>query len=471
MTQNKKMTTPVADFVRAYADSEGARFHMPGHKGQAFLGCEKIDITEIYGADSLYEAEGIIAESEKNAGSLFGSGKTLFSTEGSSQCIRAMLYLAVLNKKPGKRPIVVAARNVHKSFIFAAALLDFDVVWLWPEQNGDKDTDGSATGQPDSICRCPVSADRVEQQLLELGDAVAAVYLTTPDYLGGQLEVARIAEVCHKYNVILAVDNAHGAYLRFLESSGHPMDLGADICCDSAHKTLPVLTGGAYLHISKHAPKVFMEQAKYAMGLFGSTSPSYLTMASLDLCNAYLSDGYAERLDRIINKIQALKSALGEAGWRVVPSDPLKVTVEIPLDTADGNTMTLRDVLTARLRAQGVELEYADPDFLVFMLTPETTERDMERLRSALGTNEIPYVTRKRVSIPCTRQVLSIREAMFSEAERVPLEKAKGRICRIPTVSCPPAIPIAVPGELITEAMLDVFAYYGIDSLDVVKGV
>ena len=95
--ENKKMTTPISDFVKSYAESDTTRLHMPGHKGQSFLGCESWDITEISGADSLYGADGIIAESEANATKLFDSKRTLFSTEGSSQCIRAMLYLAKLN--------------------------------------------------------------------------------------------------------------------------------------------------------------------------------------------------------------------------------------------------------------------------------------------------------------------------------------------------------------------------------------
>ena len=135
--ESKKMTTPIADFVKKYAASNMARLHMPGHKGQSFLGCESWDITEISGADSLYEADGIIAESEANATRVFGSQCTLFSTEGSSQCIRAMLYLAMLNGQSGsntnKRPTIAAARNVHKAFIYAATLLDYDVIWLWPE--------------------------------------------------------------------------------------------------------------------------------------------------------------------------------------------------------------------------------------------------------------------------------------------------------------------------------------------------
>ena len=135
------MNTPIADFVENYAKQNMSRMHMPGHKGKGFLGCERFDITEVSGADSLYEADGIIAESENNAAKLFGTGRTVYSTEGSSQCIRAMLYLALQNwkmqnrqQKNGRRkPVVVAARNVHKAFVYAAVLLDFDIQWLWPE--------------------------------------------------------------------------------------------------------------------------------------------------------------------------------------------------------------------------------------------------------------------------------------------------------------------------------------------------
>ena len=129
------MDTPIADFVRAYGASGAVRLHMPGHKGKSFLGCEALDITEVQGADALYEAAGIIARSEENAAALFGSGGTFYSTEGSSQCIRAMLYLALTGRPAGASNVIVAARNVHKVFVYAAALLDFEVVWLWPEES------------------------------------------------------------------------------------------------------------------------------------------------------------------------------------------------------------------------------------------------------------------------------------------------------------------------------------------------
>lgn len=451
--ENKKISTPIADFVKTYAESKTIRFHMPGHKGQTFLGCEPWDITEISGADSLYEADGIIAESEENAAKVFGSKCTLFSTEGSSQCIRAMLYLAMLNgrsrNKINERPVIAAARNVHKAFIYAATLLDFDVIWLWPEE------------MVSSICSCAISTKQVER-VLDEHQEVIAVYLTSPDYLGAQADICGIADVCHKRNVILAVDNAHGAYLKFLKPSLHPLDLGADICCDSAHKTLPVLTGGAYLHISKTAPEILKEQAKQAMGLFGSTSPSYLTMMSLDLCNRYLSQNYMKRLKEMIELRCSCCKELETSGWRVVESDPLKITIEIPNGISSAE-------LTQSLRYQGIECEYADQNYIVFMLTPENTKSDLEQLVSGLGKNQHTYQEKETLSVNPTRQVMSIREAMFSVPETISLNQAENRICRVPTISCPPAIPIAVPGEVITKELISIFQYYGITKIEVVK--
>ena len=452
--ENKKITTPIADFVKTYAENNITRLHMPGHKGKTFLGCEPWDITEVSGADSLYEAEGIIAKSEANTAKLFGSKCTLFSTEGSSQCIRAMLYLVMLNGrnqiKNGKRPVIAAARNVHKAFIYAAALLDFDVIWLWPEE------------RVSSICSCAISTEQVER-VLDDHQEVIAVYLTSPDYLGSKADIYGIAEICHKRDVVLAVDNAHGAYLKFLESSEHPLDLGADICCDSAHKTLPVLTGGAYLHISKNAPEIWKEQAKQAMGLFGSTSPSYLTMMSLDLCNRYLLQNYAKRLAEIIELRCSCCKELELSGWKVRKSDPLKITLEIPYGISHVE-------LTKYLHHKGIECEYADQNYIVFMLTPENTKKDLERLISGLGKNQYAYEEKEYLSVNPTKQIMSIREALFSVSETIKLAEAENRICRVPTISCPPAIPIAVPGEVITKELISVFQYYGITKLDVVKG-
>lgn len=444
------MDTPIADFVRRYAASGTARLHMPGHKGRGPLGCEALDITEIAGADALYEAGGIIARSEENAARLFGAQRTLFSTEGSSQCIRAMLALCVSGRKPGERPVVVAARNVHKAFVFAAALLDIEVVWLYPEAMT-------------SLCACAVSPEALDATLGALGAPPAAVYITSPDYLGGQADIAALARVCHAHGTVLAVDNAHGAYLHFLSPAAHPLDLGADICCDSAHKTLPVLTGGAYLHIAKGAPPALAAQARQAMALFGSTSPSYLTLMSLDLCNACLADGYAQRLEATVHRIDALRARLAQSGWRALPSDPLKLTLDA---CAAGTT---GQALAGRLRAGGVECEYADSESLVLMLAPENTQEELARVADALGACTAPSRPYPELPLARGRRMCAVREAMFAPRETVPAQRALGRICGAPTVACPPAIPIAVSGEEITAQALTLFDHYGIETVDVLR--
>lgn len=445
------METPIVDFLNRYALSTVSRLHMPGHKGIPFLGCEAMDITEISGADSLYEAEGIIAESEANATKLFGSGRTIYAAEGSSQCIRAMLYLVLTNRPSGTAPVIVAARNAHKAFIYAAGLLDFEIVWLWPEEAGQ------------SLCTCPISSALLERTLKEMSSPPAAVYLTSPDYLGGQADVAALAKICHQYGTVLAVDNAHGAYLHFLEPAVHPMDLGADICCDSAHKTFPVLTGGAYLHISTQAPGGFQNNARTALALFGSTSPSYLILASLDRCNRYLAEDYPSRLAETVARLDWLKVQLEKNGWRFFPSDPLKLTI----DAAASGTSGQR--LGERLRQGGVEYEYADPNFLVLMATPENTEEDFNRVLSALGRNDNPSFLLPTLSMARGERVMSVRDAIFSPHETLPAAETLGRICAAPTVSCPPAIPIAVSGERIGPEAMELFSYYGVSLVDVVK--
>ncbi len=443
------MNTPVYDFVKAYGETGTARLHMPGHKGQAFLGCERWDITEIQGADALFEAEGILRESEENATALFGSRRTFYSTEGSSHCIRAMLYLAVTNRPAGAAPLVVAARNVHRAFVSAAALLDLEVEWLWPEESR-------------SLCGCPISPEQLEKTLQGLAAPPAAVYLTSPDYLGGMGEIAALARVCHRHGTLLAVDNAHGAYLRFLSPSLHPLDLGADLCCDSAHKTLPVLTGGAYLHISKTAPEALEEMGKTALALFGSTSPSYLTLCSLDLCNRYLAEGYPDRLRETVACLDRLKAHLQETGWQVEESDPLRLTLRAPQGSSG-------KALADRLRRGKVECEYADEDFLVLMVTPENTRSDFERVVSALGSNAAPARETPCLLLARGRQVCSIRQALFSPHELLPAGEALGRICGIPTVGCPPAVPVAIAGEEITPEALALFERYGVTQVDVIK--
>ena len=438
------MRTPIDDFVRAYAERGDARLHMPGHKGQGET--ERYDITEIDGADSLYEASGIIAESEANASVLFGA-QTLFSTEGSSQCIRAMLYLAALHAKAQGRPLrILAGRNAHKTFLSAAALLDAEVEWLLPPKG-------------ESYLSCSLTVGEAEAAIDTF--APTALYLTTPDYLGNRINIASIAQICRRKGVLLLVDNAHGADLKFLPQSLPPVDLGADLCCDSAHKTLPTLTGGAYLHLSERLPNTLRERAKEAMALFGSTSPSYLILASLDRTNRYLAGDYPSRLADFCHRLASLKEELAKHGYFLVGNEPLKLTIAPKSYGYDG------PALAAELRARGIVPEFYDPDHLVLMLTPEC---DTERLRRALYAipRRIPIQARPPRMPDRPLRSMSLRQAILSPAEYVPIADAVGRTVAALTVGCPPAVPIVALGETVTEEHLPVFAYYGITHLRVV---
>ena len=459
--------TPIADFVRGYAASDTSRLHMPGHKGRGPLGCEGLDLTEIAGADELYEAEGIIAASEANTARLFGTAGTWYGTEGSSQCIRAMVFLALQAAPSGsQRPVLLAARNAHKALLYAAALLDIDVEWLWPPAGPDA-----------SLCACPVDPAALAaalERMEQAGRRPFAVYLTSPDYLGGVQDVAALAPLCHAHGVPLLVDNAHGAYLRFLPGgSRHPIDLGADLCCDSAHKTLPVLTGGAYLHAGHGMLRPDPAAVRGAMCLFGSTSPSYLILQSLDLCAGALAGDWPARLAGCVARLDGLKQDLsGLCPGLVRPSEPLKLVLDGAAVGRSGGA------LADLFRAHRVECEYADTRYLVLMFAPGNLPRDFDRVRAAAaravscpGTDSAPGDLSPAVWPALARQArpaCSIRQAVFARQERIPARDAAGRVCALPTVACPPAIPIAVSGEEIGPAAVELFRYYGIETVSVI---
>ena len=436
--------TPLADFIDGYIAQTPARFHMPGHKGRFLPECA-YDITEFDGAGDLYAAEGIVAESEAVASSLFGC-PTYYSTEGSSLAIRAMLALAA---RQGNKT-VLAARNAHRAFLSSAILLGLDVQWLCPAKTA-------------SYLSCPLTAAQLAAALDARETPPAAVYLTSPDYLGHTLDVSTIAAVCREKAVPLLVDNAHGAYLKFLTPSVHPIDLGADMCCDSAHKTLPALTGGAYLHLSPAAEERFGGAVKDTMALFGTASPSYLILRSLDLVNRYLED-YPARLAAFLPKVDALKQQLTAAGFTLCGDEPLKLTVDAK---AYGYTGA---AIARRLYDANVIPEFYDPDFVTCMLTPENTDGELRRLEETLIYIE------KKAPLPSFSPVFRLperamtpREAYFAPRETAPVSECVGRVCAAAAVSCPPAVPVVVSGEIITEPAAALLRYYGFDKIEVVK--
>lgn len=467
MERNRSSLTPVVDFVKSYNESGISRFHMPGHKGKPIIGFEPYDITEINGADVLFNSDGILAESRKLASAIFRTGRTFYSTEGSSLCIKAMMC-AVLQEARGRgrclnKGKVLAARNVHKAFVDACALLDLEMVSI-VGKSGNKNID--------SICCCEVMTEDLQhifQCLIGDFDDILAVYITSVDYLGNMADIMGISEVCDKYKVPLVVDNAHGAYLAFMENSMHPIHNGAAICCDSAHKTLPVLTGGAYIHISKEWDKRLSQYIDRALALFGSTSPSYLILQSLDMCNRYLSEGYNEKLTQTIARIGSVRDKLKKNGIHYLEGEPLKIVINAKLSGFTGYE------IAELLRAKKIECEYADGSFVVLMVTPENNERDYLRIEewandfqnSYADADSVVEAEIKDVHIP--KRIMSIREAIFSPSELIPAKEAYGRVCAAQTVSCPPAVPIVISGEEIDEEAVGLFLKYGINKVCVVK--
>lgn len=444
------MKTPIYDFLKNYTNSEMLRCHMPGHKGKTLCGgFEKMfesDITEIVGADSLFESSGIIAESEKNMSDLYKTAATVYSAGGSTLCIQAML--AIMKNENRK---VFAARNVHRAFLNAAALLDIDVEWIIPEYSA-----GILSGE--------LHPEIIEEKL-KLCHEPSCVYITSPDYTGKTSDIKAISEVCRRYGSRLLVDNAHGAHLAFFEKSVHPIALGADMCCDSAHKMLPALTGAAMLHTrcSEYAALL-----KPAMSLFASTSPSYLIMLSLDLCNKYISESIGGDIEMNLEYLAKLREDFSDE-LIFADTEPFHVTIKASESGFDGNEFA------EILRKNGVECEYSDSWTVILLMSPMNREDDYTRLSSALkravglaerceSRSDSGNFLKKLPG-----RAMSIRSAVFSAGEEIPVEMSEGRICGAVRVPCPPAIPIAASGEVIDRECIKIFQKYGISAVNVLK--
>lgn len=441
--------TPILDFLREYRASGVSRLHMPGHKGSppVFPSFEELpfalDITEIQGADVLAEAEGIIGESEAAAAKLFGAAETCYSAGGSTLSILAMVRAA---HRLGGR--LLAARNCHVAFLNACILLDWQPVWLCPPCGEG--------GLPRTVTAADVAA------AMDADPEIRSVYLTSPDYYGAIADLSAIAEAVHARGGLLLVDNAHGAHLRFLPEDRHPMTLGADLCCDSAHKTLPVLTGGGYLHSAGRIPK---EQLKADMALFGSTSPSYLILASLDLCNRWLAGPAREAFARMAVRTARTAELLRAQGVFLHPpqSDPARITIDCR------RCGYSHEEIAALLRERKIEPEFCGGGKIVLMFSPCTPESDYARLAAAFADfrpgRPLPYPG----IAPSPRAAMSLREAAFSAWERVEVGKAGGRIAAECKITCPPAVPVVAPGEIIGENEKKLLKNSGNFSLKVVK--
>lgn len=448
MTDN----TPLKRALDEYIHQDYARLHMPGHKGASISPFGELmayDVTEVEGTDSLFEDDGPLKELEEIFTRLYDTKGTVMSAGGSTLCIQAMLRMVA--KKEGR---ILAGRNIHAAAVNAMALLGLEPVWVYPNRKQEERLIGEIS--PDEI-RSVLEKEKQEGTL----DSLCAVYVTSPDYFGVMSDIRSIAQIAHEYGLPLLVDNAHGAHLHFLKEEYHPMQLGADLCCDSLHKTMPALTGAALLHTSdaKYCP-----QMKGAMTVFGSTSPNYLIMLSMDSTAAFLMQDGAERIQQTVTRCEELRQKAREKGF-VLPQhcDPMRLT--LPLAGTGWDAQNFRKLL----RKHKIMEEYLSDSGCVLLFSPFNREEDFKRTEALLDEVLIQNQPFTAFPIVPSEKVMSLREAFLSPKESVPVEKAEGRIAAQVKITCPPGIPLVMPGERLHKEIIKILKNSGIFVIDVVK--
>lgn len=425
---------------------------MPGHKGAAdclapLAAALELDITELPDTGSLFDASGPTAQAEELAATAFHSAASFMSTGGCTLCIQAMLRLAV-----PYGGTLLCSRTIHRAAINAMALLDIQPVWILPDDSAGPGFAGRIT------------VESVRRAVCENSD-VKAIYLTSPNYFGVLSDIRAIAGIASLAGIPLLVDNAHGAHLGFLKGYESPLVAGAAISADSAHKTLPVLTGGAWLNIGDTR---FVEGARGAMALFGSTSPSYPVMVSLDLCRAWLEEKGTTELERVRRQTAAIKDTLCQYGFSVPTGlcDPLRVAFH------GGDGWSAREAGTV-LREHGIEPEYAGPGGLILIPSPFNTPDDFARLFSAMEVMARccppDAVGTAPVAMLLPPAVMTPREAITAISETVAVTSAVGRVAATAACPCPPAIPAIMPGERLTPEVCVILSQYGVHNISVVK--
>ncbi|MDD3429116.1 MAG: aminotransferase class V-fold PLP-dependent enzyme [Oscillospiraceae bacterium] len=428
--------TPFFQKIERLSQSK-TRFHVPGHKGNItaipkFAAILPYDITEIEGADNLQNPTAELAQSQENMAKLYQSGATLYSANGSTSCIEAMLNLFLCPKDK-----IIIARNCHISAVRAMGFIGAEPIWLYPQK-----------AQPQAL--------EIEKLLWDT-DA-KTVYITSPDYYGNMADISSIRRACDRHNAILLVDNAHGAHLKFLPQDIHPLTLGADACTDSAHKTLPCLTGAAMLHLKNAA---LAKRARQLLNRYSSTSPSYLILASLDSVCGGLKNGIFN-FAHITEQVSRIREEFCD--WILPVDDPFKITLcpeKIGYTTTEINKELVYD---------GIYPEFVSDRYIVLMASTSNTNIDFSLLSKILKgfTPKAPLVTELEKLSPPTI-MCNLREAMFAPSIEVNTCVAAGRIAATVQTPCPPGIPVVVPGEKITPNIVRMLMKSGILTVDVVK--
>lgn len=439
------MPAPLYDALKSYAAKNPARYHMPGHKGKflpvpELMGLAAIDVTELPPTGNLYTAGTPFDEAQRLWAELFGFDYCQFLTGGSTMGIHTGLALCC---KPGDR--VLMDRNCHRAAFNALALLDLEPVWLERPWLTEENLIG------------PIFPEYVEKMLCQNPD-IKTVCITSPTYAGVLSNIGAISRIVHAHGGKLFVDGAHGAHLPFL---GLAPFWGADAVTVSAHKTLPAMGQTALLFTAGFEP----DRVRQMASVYGSSSPSYPMMASMDAAREWLTEegrhGYRRTACRVTELRQAFPS-LCDRPYKGFSLDPCRFTLKVKNGP----------VFARALEERGIYPEMEDGGHVVFICTAQDSDEDflrlervLEELRDLMGDCEpVP-------APPLPERVISSRQALFSVSELRPLEACEGRIAASQIAPYPPGVPVVAPGERISKKELAYLQKIGYNMLSPVRVV
>ncbi len=423
-----KADRPVDRMLREAAKRRSA--HMPGHKGRAPFGpadLYALDTTELPVTDDLMHPRGPVLEAERLYAKAAGAGRTIFLTGGSTAAVHVMLQLWAR-----EGDTVILPRNAHLSAVNGCILGGLRVAWIPCRQTAD----GYAY-----IAEADVLA------ALEAHPEAKCLLLTRPDYYGGMIPPDRIAKAAKERGIKLAVDEAHGAHFPWLAGVRSAGEYGADAWAQSAHKTLPALTGSALLHLRDPADEV---RAMTLLRREQSSSPSYLLVRSIDDARAWMETEGSARLRETVRAVEALREKCRDAALNWAETgyafDPTRLVIDAPCGG---------EKLAEDLRRKSLDIEMADERRAVLILTAMDTPEEIRAMGALLPADEGPGMWPAAKPLPpIPETVMTVREAAMAESEPVPPDRAAGRVAAEPVGLYPPGIPLAVPGERLTEDIL-----------------
>ena len=443
------MKTPVFDGLKSLMEENSVSFHMPGHKGKNTLiewgkYIPYIDTTEVDGLDNLLEPRGIIKESQELAAKVYGAKSTIYGVNGSTGSIYIALSAIT---KPGDK--VLIQRNCHKAVYNAMILNRLNPIYMYPNYNEEHNV---LTG---------LYPEEIEEILKEHQD-IKAVVMTYPNYYGVCSDLEKIAEIVHKYNKILMVDEAHGPHMSFSDKLPiSALEAGADIVIHSTHKTLPSFTQTSMIHVG--TDRVDLNKLRDRFALYTTTSPSYLFTLSNEIAAAYMDGEGRERLDWSVDKVNEVIQRLQKIDRVFVfTGDDFDSTIK-----AKDNTKILFKIdgikgskVKKILRTDhNIRLEMSDYYYGLILTSLMNDEEDYEKLIKAIEeiAATAPYEEINSVSInmPTPQVVMNLAAAYYGKKELVDLEGAIGRVSAASIIPYPPGIPLIVPGEMITRELYD----------------